>query len=138
MAKLHFRYGTMGSAKTALALMHAHNIKEKGNFVILCKPDIDTRTEEVWSRTGLKDKSISVSEMLNLPINEIAKNKTIIVDECQFMKPEEVDELAKIVDAINIPAFCYGLRTDYTSQLFPGAKRLMELADEIEEIKTTC
>ena len=76
--------------------------------------------------------------MLSLPLEEIAKNKTIIVDEAQFMEPYQVEKLASIVDIVDIPAFCYGLRTDYTSHLFPGAKRLMEIADEIEEIKTTC
>ena len=138
MAKLHFRFGTMSSAKTASALMLVYNFKEKGNSVLLAKPDIDTRTQEVWSRIGLKEASISVSEMLALPIEDIARCKVIVVDEAQFMEPDQVDELAKLVDKLNIPAFCFGLKTDYTSKLFPGSKRLLELADEIEEVKTSC
>lgn len=138
MAKLHFRYGTMSSAKTALALMHVHNFEEKGNPALLLKPDTDTRTDGVWSRTGLQKDARIISDCLNMDYSELAKYKVIIVDECQFMIPEQVDALAKIVDYLDIPAFCYGLRTDYTSHLFPGAKRLMEIADEIEEIKTSC
>lgn len=138
MAKLHFRFGTMESAKTATCLMLVHNFKEKGNSVILCKPDIDTRTEEVWSRTGLNAPSISVTEMLSLPEEDIAKCKAIVIDEAQFMEPEQVDRLAYFVDELDIPVFCFGLRTDYTSKLFPGAKRLFELADDIEELHTSC
>lgn len=138
MAKLHFRYGTMSSAKTASALMLVHNFKEKGNAVLLAKPDVDTRTQEVWSRTGLSEPSISISELLSLPDENISKCKVIVIDEAQFMEPDQVDKIAQMVDKFDIPAFCFGLRTDYTSQLFPGAKRLMELADEIEEIKTSC
>lgn len=138
MAKLHFRFGTMESAKTATCLMLVHNFKEKGNSVILCKPDIDTRTEEVWSRTGLKAPSISVKQMLDLPIEDIAKCSAIVIDEAQFLEPEQVNKLATFVDELDIPVFCFGLRTDYTSKLFPGSKRLFELADDIEELNTSC
>ena len=138
MAKLHFRYGTMGSAKTALALMHVYNFEEKENRAMLLKPETDTRTKTVWSRIGLEMEAHPVSYCLEMDTAELSTYRIIIVDECQFLTPEEVDGLARIVDFMNIPVFCYGLRTDYTSHLFPGSKRLMEIADEIKEIKTTC
>lgn len=138
MAKLHFRYGTMGSAKTAQALMHIYNFQEHGYKALLCKPATDTRTAEVWSRVGLKQNAFSMDEFMRMDLHRVKQYKVIIVDEAQFCKPSHIDFLARIVDDYDIPVFCYGLRTDYTSHLFPGAKRLFELADEISEIKTSC
>lgn len=138
MAKLHFRYGTMGSAKTAQALMHIYNFQQHGYRALLCKPSTDTRTTEVWSRVGLKQNAITMDEFMLINFNDLSKYKVIIIDEAQFCQPEHIDYLAKVCDELDIPVFAYGLRTDYTSHLFEGAKRLMELADEVTEIKTSC
>lgn len=138
MAKLHFRYGTMSSAKTAQALMHIYNFQQHNYKALLCKPSTDTRTTEVWSRVGLKQNAITTDELLRMDLHKIKQYKVIIVDEAQFCKPSEIDFFADIVDNQDVPVFCYGLRTDYTSHLFPGSKRLFELADVIQEIKTSC
>lgn len=128
----------MGSAKTAQALMLVYNFQEKGNKALLLKTETDTRTCEVWSRIGLQMDAIPVTKLKDMESYELSTYKVIVVDEAQFMTDEQVDLLARIADYMDIPVFCYGLRTDYTSKLFPGAKRLMEMADEIEEIKTSC
>ncbi|MFT4006770.1 MAG: thymidine kinase [Lacrimispora sp.] len=140
MAKLFFRYGAMGSSKTANALMTRYNYMEKGKNALLVKPDIDTRYEEkkVISRIGLEADCILWSEFKCYDYKLIKELDAIIVDEAQFLSEADIDRLSDIVDEYDIPVFCYGLRTDFTSHLFPGSKRLMELADEIEELKTVC
>ena len=138
MAKLHFRYGTMGSAKTAMALMHQFNFEEKNNRALLAKPATDTRTNEVWSRIGIKESAITLEQLCKMEFYELSLYKVIIIDEAQFCEPKQVEFLSKIADTIDIPVFAYGLKTDYTSKLFEGSKRLLELADEIEEVKTSC
>lgn len=140
MAKLYFRYGVMGSSKTANALMTRYNYIEKGQSVLFIKPDIETRDGEhmIRSRIGLEAECILWSEFLRYERKLISTFDVIIVDEAQFLEETDIDLLAGIVDEFQIPVFCYGLRTDFTSHLFPGSKRLMELADEIEELKTIC
>lgn len=142
MAKLYFRYGAMGSSKTACALMARYNFMEKGHNVLLLKPDIDTRDGDriVKSRIGLEAECILWSDFLKQYMESPALNEinAIIVDEVQFLKKADIDLLADIVDNYKIPVLAYGLRTDFTGHLFPGSKRLMELADIIEEIKTVC
>lgn len=146
MAKLYFRYGAMGSSKTANALMVRYNYIEKGQKVILLKPKVENRDGDdiIRSRIGLSAECELVEDFLE-KIDEMEKNgykwkesSVIIVDEAQFLTTEQIDKLAGIVDEHHISVICYGLRTDFTSHLFDGAKRLMELADVIEEIPTIC
>lgn len=140
MAKLYFRYGAMGSSKTANALMTRYNFLEKGKRVLLVKPDIETRDEKnkIRSRMGLEAECILWSEFQAYNEERVRTYDAIIVDEVQFLTEADIDYLAHIVDECQIPVLCYGLRTDFTSHLFPGSKRLMELADEITELKTVC
>lgn len=141
MAKLYFRYGTMGSSKTANALMTKHNFMEKEKKVILVKPDIENRdgTAKIRSRSGLESGCTLWSEFLAVYISgDIKEYDAVIIDEAQFLSGTDVEILADIVDRDSIPVLCYGLRTDFTSHFFEGSKRLMELADVIEELKTVC
>lgn len=149
MAKLYFRYGAMGSSKTANALMVRYNYIEKGLTPVLLKPRTDTRDGErvIRSRIGLEEKCLFVDEFLSemaVPGSGVRtglekKNyAAVIVDEAQFLTAQQVDLLSDIVDDYGIPVLCYGLRTDFTSHLFEGARRLMEIADVIEEVSTVC
>ena len=151
MAKLYFRYGAMGSSKSANILMVRYNYEERGQYAVLLKPRTDNRDgeHEIQSRIGLSAPAEYVDEFLK----EIAESwddetseytyhgkkvDAILVDEAQFISPEEVDRLSDIVDFYNIPVLCYGLRTDFLNHLFPGSRRLMEIADVIEEVPTVC
>lgn len=138
MAKLIFRYGAMGSSKTANALMVKYNYEEKGKKVIMLKPMCENRDGKkiIKSRIGLQTDCEFVETFLDHYDNE--HYDAIIVDEAQFLRPNLIDKLSNLVDRHNITIICYGLRTDFQSKLFPGAKRLMELADDIEQIKTIC
>ncbi len=150
-AKLRFFYGPMGSSKSLRLLATAHDFDEKNIPILVLKPSTDTRDgkDKVKSRAGLERDCISVEQSANLyaAINEynhvrMAELKDplkwILVDECQFLTEEQVNQLSDVVDFIGINVICYGLRTDFKSKLFPASKRLFELADEIEEIKTSC
>lgn len=143
MPKLYFRYGTMMSSKSANLLMVAHNYKLQGKNILLIKPSVDTRSEGdlIESRCGLSQHADIVLSPEDIDINHItivtlAYIDAILVDEAQFLKKEQVNRLRKYSNYV--PVLCYGLRTDYKGELFEGSKRLMELADTIEEIKTTC
>ena len=141
MAKLYFRYGSVGSAKTLNLLAVAHNYKQQKKEVILLKPELDTRfgREFIQSRAGLKASAdLLVSETTNLFECDFSEIACILVDEAQFMPVSIIDQLREITISLEIPVICYGLRTDFKSQLFEGAKRLMEVADAIEEVKSTC
>lgn len=139
MAKLYFRFGAMGSSKTANALMVAYNYEEREQKVVLLKPSIDTRDgiNVIRSRIGLESKCQSLDKFLSSVV-DFNKISAIIVDEVQFANPKQIEKLAQIVDYANIPVICYGLKTDFRGVLFDGSKRLIELADVIEEIKTIC
>lgn len=140
MAKLYFRYGTVGSAKTLNLLAVAHNYRQQGKKVLLVKPEIDTRfgKDVIKTRAGLEaeaDVFVPVSGSLVFPaLDGVA---CILVDEAQFLREQDVNQLRQIACA-GVPVICYGLRTDFRRQLFPAAQRLFELADSIEEVKTTC
>ena len=138
MAKLVFRYGAMGSSKTANALMVRYNYVEKGKKVVLLKPRCEDRdgAKVIKSRIGLAEPCEFAVDFLADYSGE--HYDCIIVDEAQFLATEIIDRLSDLVDAHGITVICYGLRTDFQSHLFPGAKRLMELADDIEQIKTIC
>lgn len=141
MAKLYFRYGAMGSAKTLNLLAVRHNYQAQGKRVVLLKPAVDSRFGNEWvrSRAGLEhqaDYILRDGEPLDHDLFEGVS--CILVDECQFLKATAVDELREITRVLAIPVIAYGLRTDFKAELFEGSKRLMEVADTLEEIKTTC
>jgi thymidine kinase len=139
MAKLYFRYGTMGSSKTANALMVHFNYKQNKIPVALFKPASAIRDGIlVRSRIGLEEVSIPVLADTDFTEVDVQKYKVLIVDECQFLSEKQVNQLRKIVDNLEIDVFCYGLRTDFRTKLFEGSKRLFEIADSIEEIKMVC
>ena len=142
MAKLYFKYGAMGSSKSAQALITKFNYEELGMKVWLIKPSIDDRdgADIVKSRIGLLCHAVIMTPEMNI-LEEYKKAgvyDVIIVDEAQFMTPKQIDELREIVDFQGIPVLCFGLRTDFLTHFVPGAQRLMELADSITEIKTVC
>ena len=142
MAKLYFKYGAMGSSKTANALITKFNYEERGMRVWLIKPAIDTRDGAgvVKSRIGLKaDAEIVGTEKDLFEAYQQRKDcDVVIADECQFFTAEQIDQLRRIVDENEIPVLCYGLRTDFLTHLFEGSRRLFEVADSITEIKTIC
>ena len=140
MAQLYFKYGAMGSSKTANALMARFNYEERGQQCLLVKPRIDQRDGErlVVSRIGLKHECIYFEELRQLSAMELQQNACIIVDEAQFLSREDVRWLARLVDELDIPVMCYGLRSDFKGDLFPGSYELLVMADKIEEVKTIC
>ncbi len=140
MAKLYFNYGTMNSSKTANALMTHFNYQEVGQRALLCKSEIDTRdgARIIQSRIGLKQECILLCELMEMPEEEIKTYHCIIVDEVQFATIEQINFLSDIVDFMDVPVVCYGLRADFQNQLFPGSERLIAIADTIREIKTVC
>ena len=142
MAKLYFKYGAMGSSKSAQALITKFNYEEKGMSVWLIKPGTDTRdgANIIQSRIGLKQTAqvISPDDDIIDEYHKAGSYDVIISDESQFLTPKQIDGLRQLVDEENIPVLCFGLRTDFLTHFFPGSKRLMELADSITEIKTIC
>ena len=140
MAQLYFKYGAMGSSKTANALMTRFNYEERGQKTLLVKPRLDTRDGDhmVVSRIGLTYPCIYFDEMQQLSVMELQQNACVIVDEAQFLTREEVMYLVGLVDDLGIPVICYGLRSDFSLKGFPGSTRLLELAHTIEEMKTIC
>lgn len=141
MAKLYFRYGAVGSAKTLNLLAVAHNYRQQEKKVLIVKPGLDTRfgTNQVRSRAGLEQQADVVLHR-GESIDESCLDgiDCLLVDEAQFLEPEVIEHLRHIAIEFGIPVICYGLRTDYRRRLFPGSQRLLELADSIEEVKTTC
>lgn len=144
MAKLYFRYGAMGSSKSAQALITKFNYEEKGMRVWLLKPAIDNRdgVAVVKSRIGLTAPVEPIAEDVNIlqvfQEREREFYDVIIADEAQFFTMEQIEQLRDIVDLYNVPVFCYGLRTDFRTKAFTGSIRLFELADSISELKTVC
>ncbi len=140
MAKLYFRYGVMGSSKSANALMVRYNYEERGQRALMVKPDIDQREGKaiVNSRIGLNYPCIWFDELHAMSPEEIKSYQCIIVDEAQFLTREEVAFLTDVVDDMNVPVICYGLRADFKGDLFPGSEALLAWADIIEEVKTIC
>ena len=142
MAKLYFKYGAMGSSKTAQALITKFNYEELGMSVWLIKPGTDTRdgADVIKSRIGLTAKAevIMPEDDIIAAYHRAGKHDVIIADEAQFLTPEQIDGLRQLVDDEDLPVLCFGLRTDFLTHFFPGAQRLMELADSLTEIKTIC
>ena len=143
MSKLYYRYGTMGSGKTIDLLKVAYNYEERGKKCILIVPSTDTRygIGKVTTRIGLQRDALvcypdtNVFELVN-SLNE--KVDCVIVDECNFLTKNQVIQLSDVVDFLDIPVICYGLRTDFRCELFEGSLELMAIADKVEEIKTIC
>ena len=140
MAQLYFKYGAMGASKTANALMTRFNYEERGQQTLMVKPRLDTRDGDhmVASRIGLSYPCVYFDELKQMSIMELQQNACIIVDEAQFLTREEVMHLVYLVDDLEIPVICYGLRADFKGELFPGSEALLVLADKLEEIKTIC
>ncbi len=141
MAKLYFRHGTMGSAKTLNLLAVAHSYQQQEKKVLILKPELDDRfgKEKVRSRSGLeKSADILVRPETRLSPELLQQVVCILVDESQFLTPDFVDHLHSITRDRGIPVICYGLRTDFRTHLFEGSRRLFELADTIEEVKSIC
>ncbi len=142
MAKLYFKYGAMGSSKSAQALITQFNYEELGMSVWLIKPSIDTRdgADIVRSRIGLMRSAQVITPEQNIAeaYRAAGRHDVIIADEAQFFTPEQIEQLRRLVDEEDLPVLCFGLRTDFLTHFFPGAQRLMELADSITEIKTVC
>ena len=142
MAKLYFKYGAMGSSKSAQALITRFNYLEQGMTVWLIKPSTDTRdgADLIRSRIGLQCAAqvITPEEDIAAAYRAAGAHDVISADEAQFFTPAQIDALRALVDSDNIPVLCFGLRTDFQTHFFPGSRRLMELADSITEIKTVC
>jgi len=142
MAKLYFKYGAMGSSKTAQALTTKFNYEERGMRVWLIKPMTDTRDGDgmLRSRIGLFAECEMISPETDVfeRFSELGGIDAVITDECQFFTPKQIDEMRRIVDECSVPVMCFGLRTDFRTKLFPGSARLFEIADSIAEIKTIC
>ena len=142
MAKLYFKYGAMGSSKSAQALIAKFNYEEQGMRCWLIKPATDTRdgVDAIRSRIGLEATGDVIAPEDNIGdlYQRAGWHDVIIADEAQFFTPAQIDQLRDIVDQADVPVMCFGLRTDFQTHLFPGARRLMEVADSITEIKTIC
>ena len=149
-SKLYFYYGPMGSSKTLRLLSTAYDFEEKGIQIMVLKPSLDTRDGKgiIRSRAGLSrpcltiDKDVDLYKAIKSYSNALAAQfeslRWVIIDECQFLTEEQVDQLSDVVDFLDINVMCYGLRTDFKPRLFLASKRLFELADDIEEVKSTC
>ena len=137
MAKLYFRYGAMGSSKTANAIMVRHNYLERGQKVLMLKPRLDNRDGEtiVASRCGLRCECAFIEDIGQF---DVSQYDCLIVDECQFLTKQQVEYLVHVVDVIGVPVICYGLRADFQGNFFEGSLWLMAWADSIEEVKTIC
>ena len=147
VGKLYFKYGTMGSAKTAMLLTQAYNFEERGMQYLCMKPIIDDRENDnvIRSRIGIERKCSWIypdtdlyATLKQMFEQTLTVKDWILIDESQFLSADQIDQLARIVDDYGVNVVCYGLRTDFQSHAFEGSQRLFELADTIEEIKSTC
>ena len=144
MAKLYFKYGAMGSSKSAQALITKFNYEERGMKVWLIKPAVDTRDGAAYvrSRIGLEAKAdcvVTAQDDLTVLFRALPEKRDVIIaDEAQFFTPAHIDQLAELVDDDNVPVLCFGLATDFQTHTFPGSHRLFELAESVTEIKTVC
>lgn len=142
MAKLYFKYGAMGSSKSAQALITKFNYEERGMKVWLIKPAMDDRDGVgiIKSRIGLREEAeaLKPEDSVLERFKALSQVDVVITDECQFFTAEQIDDLRYIVDNYDIPVLCFGLRTDFMTKLFPGSLRLFEVADSISELKTIC
>jgi len=154
VAKLYFRYGAMNSGKSTSLLQAAYNYEERGQHVLLAKPEIDTKgAEHISSRLGVSREvdflippAAGLRELFarnRQSVRDAAADDTtdvacLLIDEAQFLTREQVDDLLRIVVLDGVPVLAYGIRTDFRTRAFPGSERLMELAHSLEELKTIC
>lgn len=141
MAKLYFKYGVMGASKSAQALITKYNYEKNGKKVLLLKPATDNRdgADIIRSRIGLSSEATIVKDDTNLfALYALKRPDVIIADESQFFSEITVDALHEIASVYDVPVICYGLLTDFQTNLFPGSKRLIETAESIKEIQMTC
>ena len=141
MAKLVFKYSSMNAGKSTNLLQQNHNFTSRGLKVFLAKPSIDTRSTTIKSGLGVEAKSFNFDSDLNLFdyfIGKHSKIDLILIDEAQFLTSEQVWQLSDIVDTLGISVFCYGLRTNFMGESFPGSKALLEICDSFEELKSVC
>lgn len=153
MAKLYFKFGAMGSSKSAQALMTKFNYEEKNKNVFLMKPSTDNRDDkvdengntvaEVKSRIGLSSPAVTIGQNDDIIEMYLERNRSepvdvIICDECQFLTEKQIEQMKDLADIYDVPVLCFGLRADFRTKLFPGSKRLFEIADSITEIKSVC
>ena len=145
MAKLHFHYSTMNAGKSTLLLQAAHNYKEMGMETLLLTADFDDRAEngKITSRIGISAPAELYSQGSNLLslVEKKLREKAlacVLVDEAQWLSPNQVWQLAQVVDDLKVPVICYGLRVDFMGELFPGSAKLLAIADEMREVRTIC
>lgn len=150
MAKLKFVWGSMSSGKTLKLISTAYNLEENGIQIMVLKPSLDTRDGEgvIKTRAGLErkcvmiDKDVDLYKAIKTYRNVLAAQfevlKWVLIDESQFLTEEQVDQLSDVVDLLGVNVMCFGLRTDFQTKLFEGSKRLFEIADDLEEIKSSC
>lgn len=145
MAKLYFYYSAMNAGKTTVLLQSAHNYRERGMFPLLFKPRFDDRYSEglIRSRIGLESPAIAFDpdDDLYARVQERLADRNVhcvLVDEAQFLSRDQVYQLTEVVDRLNIPVLCFGLRTDFQGELFEGSRYLLAWADQLEELKTIC
>jgi thymidine kinase len=142
MAKLHFKYGAMNSGKSDTLIKTAYNYEERGLKVLVIKPDVDTKHEDsVIARGGHERKA----DILATPSTDLEKAvlkseniACVLVDEAQFLSQAQISQLYRLAKSRDISVICYGLRADFRNNLFPGSKRLFEIADNIEKLPTMC
>lgn len=146
MAKMHFKYGAMNSGKSTALINTAYNYEERGMQVAILKPSIDTKGDRlIVARAGLErevdilaDPEMDVRKEVTEFQRKMGEIACVIVDEAQFLRPIQVDQLFEVAKMDDTSVIAYGLRTDFQSQMFPGSKRLMELSDNFELLKTMC
>ena len=142
MSKLYFRYGAMNCGKSTALMQVAYNYEQNNKKVCIIKSEIDTKADDcLESRIGLKRKVdilLKQDESIQKYENKLKDVACILVDEAQFLSAEQIDDLYYITKFYNVPVICYGLKSDFRSHLFKGSKRLLELADEVDELITIC
>lgn len=145
MAQLYFYYSAMNAGKSTLLLQSAHNYREQGMQVLLYTAAIDDRYERgiIRSRIGLQQSASLFDETTNFrhEVSEAISSQAlacILLDEAQFLSREQVDQVARVVDELDVPVLCFGIRTDFQGELFPGSSRLLAIADKLQELKTVC
>lgn len=145
MAKVYFYYAAMNAGKTTVLLQSSYNYRERGMRTLLFTPAIDTRygTGRIESRIGLRSSAISLTGSDDIIARVRSEHQLkavacVLVDEAQFLTPEQVWQLAEVADLLDIPVLCYGLRTDFQGKLFPGSATLLGIADDLTELKTIC
>ncbi|MGH7957651.1 MAG: thymidine kinase [Opitutaceae bacterium] len=145
MAKVYFYYAAMNAGKSTVLLQSSYNYRERGMRTLLFTPSIDTRwgTGRIESRIGLRSGAISLGSSDDIVACVRTEHQSqavacVLVDEAQFLTPEQVWQLADVADTLDIPVLCYGLRTDFQGKLFPGSATLLGIADDLTELKTIC